>query len=488
MVFQLKNFKGKIFFLLLFAMAGLLVAGAYFRISNDDEYILAEQSYHFANQGIVQSPMFQGLEQGWEVRQYHFHKFFIVSGALVVKAFGLDITSLRTISLLFAIVAFFFVWRYVRETKGWNENSFAIVALILLTSWAFFNFSFVYRPEIMVLAFGLIAFYLVNKGLSSNRWYIYLGAVFAGLSAFSHLNGLCVMLAGAFLLLCRKEFKAFFLFSIVSGSVALLYFFDLTSVQELHAFWQQFTHDPNLSAEDFQLFAPVIKIIDEQQRFFHDAKTASLTILFLTSLALFFKSLKRDHGNMLLFLLGLVLGLASVSHCKAVKYGLVYYPFIAFTIAYAFTHFNTLSRVKRIWLIATLALFVCANIYSIGKQLYDSYKWRDCSTEVQAYMPKKGVNVLANGSLFLTGYSNYTVHIPMGFEQMYDNYLKRKYTAADFFAFAEKCKDYYIVLDTDYNKDILEMLCFNGLVVGDRCGNYKVVARSADYVIFEFVK
>ena len=92
----------------------LFLFGLYFRTIHYDEPILAEQVLSFQKNGFVQAELFDGMGEGWEIRQYHFHKFFILLGAFVSNIFGFDIYVLRLISFAFFIGLVFLLFRYLK--------------------------------------------------------------------------------------------------------------------------------------------------------------------------------------------------------------------------------------------------------------------------------------------------------------------------------------------------------------------------------------
>ena len=156
--------------------------------SDGDEAILAEQAQMLVRNGFVSSPMFEGIGQGWEIIQLHYHKFFIWLGALVYSVFGASFYAFRFLSVLFfggVILLVYYIMK-VNKTTFVNILSFLV---LLLSNYVFFRYGLIYRPEIAVMFFALLTFYLLQKWKNNNRiCFLLIAAVSAGLGALSHLR------------------------------------------------------------------------------------------------------------------------------------------------------------------------------------------------------------------------------------------------------------------------------------------------------------
>jgi len=478
----------KILLFCLFALSVVFVFSFFHRTTNGDEAIIAEHAYHFNQQGFVKSVMFEGMGENWEIRQYHYHKLFVLCGAVVLKATGLSLFSLRSLSFIFFLLSLYVVWLYMKSDKGENKiGEFMIYTLILLINSLVFEYSFLYRPEIMVMSLGFISFYFLNSGLQIPKLkFIVLSGIFAGLGALTHLNGLSFIFAGFVLLLLNKRFKSAFIFGIVATSMSLLYFFDIASITELKAFWAQFSHDPNLSKDDFSILGSIMKVINEQMRFFWNIFIIPFSLTFILTLIFLFKTLKTNHRNLLFYFFALLIGLASVSHGKTVKYAILYFPYMCLIITLGIRYINKISLVKKVVLYVGLSLFAFINLTATAMQLIKSIDSVARAEEISKYMPKKQTAILCREYFFFNQIDNYTIHIPMAFELLYNKYLQREPTKEDFFTFAEKNKNQYIVIDKYADSEIImKLVDFYNLKEKQKCFNYEVIKKTKDFAVLE---
>lgn len=80
-----------------------------------DEAIIGEHAYWFSKLGYVKSQLFVGMGQGWESRQFFYHKLFVWVGATFIKIFGFNILVLRAITLLSFLVFILIFWIYIKK-------------------------------------------------------------------------------------------------------------------------------------------------------------------------------------------------------------------------------------------------------------------------------------------------------------------------------------------------------------------------------------
>jgi hypothetical protein len=469
----------------------ILIVSFFRHYINGDEGIIAEHSYWFGKEGIVKSKMFEGMGLGWEIRQYHYHKFFVIIGAAVIKLSGISLYAMRTISFTFLITTVYFIYRYIfKNYDESNLNIFLLTFIVLIANYNFTEYGIIFRPETMLTSLGFISFYLLHKGIetSQTKFYIF-SAVFAGLSVFTHLNGVSFVFAGFLLLILNKKIKIALLFGFISSIFASFYFFDILSINELKAFWHQFSKDPNLSNQDTDLFNPLTKLINEQQRFFWNANMSIFTVFTIICLIFNFKILRKEQRNLLFYLLFLITGLALFSHGKTLKYGLIYFPYMALIIGYSLFNFRNFKLYQKLVLIILFSVFLTVGGISIFKDIIlcpNAVQRNEMKAE---YMPRKNINVLAGENLFFNQAEHYTIHIRLAFSLLYEKYIKKTPTEKDFFDFAEKNKNIYIVADKhEDTEEFIKLIQFDRLKEGDILYNYKVIKKINDFVVFEYIK
>lgn len=151
---------------LLFVLLSLIIFYFYslfHRTVNGDEAIIAEHAYWLNKIGFVRSQMFDGLGLGWENREYHYHKLFVLIGALMFHFFGISLFALRFISVVFTFIGLYFMALYSKEKSEHPKKYFFLVsASILLLNFTFYNYSFIYRPKqwLWHLVLGVSIFYI----------------------------------------------------------------------------------------------------------------------------------------------------------------------------------------------------------------------------------------------------------------------------------------------------------------------------------------
>jgi len=481
----------KISIILLALLTVIYIYSLFTATVNGDEAALAEQAYWYSKVGFVKSTMLDGMGIGWENRQYHYHKLFILSGSLIYKVFGLSLYSFRLINYLFLGLLAFLIHTYIKKQRdGFEKYSAIICIIILLINNTLLEFGTIYRPETMVMTLGFGSFFFLSSGLNQNKIvYYYLAASLAGLSAFTHLNGLSFIFAGFILLVVNRKYAHSIGFGLVSVLFAALYFFDLTTSIELKNFWAQFTADPNLSSADFKLATPIFKIIDEQLRFFWNAEMITFSLFMIISIVLFFKLLKKSQFHLIIYFFALVIGLASVSHGKTLKYGLIYFPFMALIITFAIAHFKNLSPLKKKAFVLFAVAFLLVNSYSMIKNVM-TYRNSIQRTEmISSFLPKKNVNILTSEYFFFNAIREYNIHIHLAFELKYEKYVKRQATVNEFYEFAESRNNQYIIFDSYTNNTaLLELVEYDKMKEGQTFFHYSVIKRESDFAILELKK
>lgn len=476
---------------LLIAFSGIYIYSLFFATVNADEASLAEQSYWLNKVGYVKSTLLDGMGIGWEIRQYHHHKFFVLTGSLIYKFLGSSLYLFRAVSYIFFVLCAFLINKHInKQGNTYTKNAALFCILILLINRTLLEFGMIFRPETMVMTLGFVSFYFLSRGIDENRYkYFYLAAVFAGLSAFTHLNGLSFIFAGFVLLIINKKYLHAIGFGFTGMAFALLYFYDLTTASELRAFWIQFTADPNLSKTDFKFYTPLFKIAEEHLRFFWNPRIATFTLLLITSIAVSWRSIRKNQFNLFIYFIALVIGLASVSHGKTLKYGLIYFPFIALLITFAFSNFAMLSTLKRRILLGVLSVFVLVNTFSILQYCIGYTDSIGRVEMISRYLPHKHVNVMACEYFYFYGEKEYNIHSHFAFELYYDKYAKHPATVNDFYQFAETRNNQYIVIDQHINNTaLLQLIGFDKMKEGQTFGNYSVIKRGEDFAVLELDK
>ncbi|MDR1022005.1 MAG: glycosyltransferase family 39 protein [Prevotellaceae bacterium] len=484
------NIKKYIPHVIFFAVAAFFALSLYHRTPNGDEAIIAEHSYWFDKLGYVCSNFFSGYldgEDGWDSRQYFYHKLFVLTGVGFMKIFGFHIYSFRLISLLFALIFFVFLYGYLKRQRIRFSWSFYLLTVsLLLFNGHFFSQSFMFRPEIMSMCLGFISFYFLQRSVSNGKLSgVALSGVFAGLATFTHLNGAIYSLAGFVALLVKKEYRKMLLFSAMATVFTLLYFFDIHSCEELRSWLHQFTTDPNVAGK-----RPIyIGLLKEQQRFFHSPREVTFTLLLIFSLVFGFKHVKENLRDLLLYLLTLVIGLGLLTHGPTAYYGLHYFPYIAIIVVAGYLHiFCRRSLRVRVLGALLLAGFVAVHGFYNVNLIRKRVNIAEHNATLSAHIPEKNVKIAAPLPFVFDEIGSYSaIRNEIGWAYHYNVFHPDQPLSLDsYLLFSAENGSKYVLLDeltTSYN--LFQMARRQGLSVNDRIGGHELIYKSDTVFLFK---
>jgi hypothetical protein len=319
--------------ILLFISISLWLVSLYHRVIHIDDAWLAEQAYWLAKTGHVKSLLFRGLN-GYETSQLVYHKLFIWQGALVVSVFGWNVYVLKLVSAVY--FALFLVLYFGHYAKGrFTSQQQLLAAVIFFVNTLVFDFSFIFRPELMLMALGFASYCLLEKAIAGNSYRLaLLSGCVAGLAAVTHLNGLIFGAAGGVALLLFRRPRLAFSFGAVFGLVTLLNLLNLQSADDVTLFLSQFRNDPALDKSDFSAWKYALKFLGEHQRFFHDWREVSFSAFLIVSLILG-RTLLKEYRFLWMYTIILLVSLGLLAHGPTSKYMLLYMPCLVSLIVVA---------------------------------------------------------------------------------------------------------------------------------------------------------
>lgn len=355
---------------LLLAWCVLLIVNIPYQVLHVDEPWLGEQAYNLAHEGVIRSDLFTGLNH-WDERILVAYKLFIVLGALSVWLFGWGIVPLRAVSLLFGIVTLLMLGRLMRRSSG-PQSSYAAWLLAVLTLLAmplYFKFINLYRPEVMLAAFGLGSHFLLTHYLESGRTSaLVASAMVAGAAVVVHLNGLIFIAAGAVVLACDKRFKSGALFAVVAAVIGLFYFADVIGHWNLWEF--QFYNDPALSSHDFAWYAPFERLLNEHKRLFRKPEIIFSSLLFFGAFVYQWIRMKANRRSILTYTLTAIVALGMIGQAKTTPYAIALFPFFAMVIAGTTVHWlRTFRQTARVVSVAGIVLWGMFLVHSLAADL-----------------------------------------------------------------------------------------------------------------------
>ncbi|HAH58588.1 MAG TPA: hypothetical protein DCL86_10610 [Bacteroidales bacterium] len=316
-----------IFRIILLLNACLYVFGLWHRAPDIDDAWIGEPVWWMHKLGYAKSELMHGVTSQ-EVRSLVHHKLFSLNGLISVKLFGFSLYSLKVVSLVWLMIFCVILYRYM--VKKFNRD-LALFVLLLFTINAFvFQYSFVFRPEIMVMTLGFISWIFLENALNSRKKYfiLLLSGLFAGLAASGHLNGLIFIGAGGLLLLWNKRWSGIPVFAAGSLAGFAVYFYDFTPEFGFNYWMMQINNSPALFHSTVlpKSFSFLAKLWREHLRFFHSPREIALSLMvifvLISGYKLLYKSLKQEMRY--LMLLAILLALLAV-HSTG-KYLLLYMP------------------------------------------------------------------------------------------------------------------------------------------------------------------
>ncbi len=473
----------------IFAFTALLfIISLYERYPHEDEAVIASHSYFFNKLGYVKSDLYGGYldnDNAWEKRQYFYHKLFVLTGSLYLKIFGFNIYTFKAVTLTFLLIFFYALYAYLKKfAVHFSSQFYWFVCSLLLANNLFFEYSFVYRPEIMLMTIGFISFYFMHSGIQTKNYYfIAFAGMFAGLAAFTHLNGLIYSFAGFMVLMLKKEFRKGIVFAIPAGLFTLLYFFDIHSSGEFQAMLYQFQADPNVQ-EKTPFY---IGLINEQIRFFHSHMEISFTLLLIFALFFNYKFLRKHYSMLLLYLLLLIIGLGMLSYGKTTKYGLNYAPYIAIIVVIAFTNIKQYRPVVKLtgWFLISV-FFLLHGFYNI--RLFSRHIHLSAyNKEIARNIPGKHVKISAPSAFVFNEIHHYTIRGAIAWDHHYRAFKPTEpRNLKSYFQFSEMNNDQYILIDKLLSsRKILFKIFERDLKINDVLYNYKVIRITDTYILFE---
>lgn len=313
----------------------LFIYSIWQRVPDVDDAWIGEHAYWLSHEGYVKSELMHGITDQEERHLVH-HKFFTLNGLIAIKLFGFSLYTLKSVTLMWTAIFILLFYIYLRNKKGSKTALFGI--LLIAVNAFIFQYSFVYRPEIVVMTLGFCSFVFLEKYIGQNqKVFVMISGLLAGVAASTHLNGMIYIGAGCLLLLWKKKVSG----SIIMGVFSLLgfaiYFYDFTLDYNFNFWLHQIKDSPALYKSSVipDSIEYLLKILREHLRFFHSPKEIVLSALLIGSVIVNYKPLKNETIY-LHYLLLLVVLLSIISVHSTSKYLLLYLPFMMLIIVKSF--------------------------------------------------------------------------------------------------------------------------------------------------------
>lgn len=324
----------------LLAVALLYLFSLWHREPDVDDAWIGEHAYWLAEKGYVKSELMHGITNQ-HVRNIVHHKLFNLNGALFITLFGFSLWTLKSVSLMWLVIFAVIFFITIRRKEGSPAAWFAM--LLMAVNAFIFQYSFVYRPEIMVMTLGFSSWLFLDQYLNKkNLLALIFSGLFAGLAAATHLNGLIFIIAGGLLLLWNRKLFPAIIFGLSVLPSLTIYFFDFTREFGFSYWLYQLNdapalHKSSILPHSLSFFG---KIFREHMRFFHSPAEISQSLLLLFCLVIGYPFLKQKRDLLRYFML-LVISLSLVAVHTTSKYMLMYMPFIIYIITITIGHIES---------------------------------------------------------------------------------------------------------------------------------------------------
>ncbi|MDH5394620.1 MAG: hypothetical protein OEY11_15660, partial [Gammaproteobacteria bacterium] len=220
----------KIISVLLFVSIAVAILTLWQREIGTDDAWLAEQAYWMAEDGHVRSELFYGMNNH-QVRHLAYHRLHVWQGVAAYKLFGWSAWVFKSVMLLYFLLFLYISHLYIRKHDVLrNAVDYRVFYLLVFTFALMPKLSFIYRPDVMVMTFGFLSFFMLHsaiKGQALNK--AILSGLFAGACVLTHLNGVVYVFAGGVLFLITRNYRLLIYFSIAAFVISMLYFIEFRS-------------------------------------------------------------------------------------------------------------------------------------------------------------------------------------------------------------------------------------------------------------------
>lgn len=425
-----------------------------------DECILGEDGYSFLTEGIVRIKTMSGF-QDWGTRFFPHHRFFTWYGAGVISVFGWSITWLKISILPWYGLFFYFLFKYFK-LNDLSKEKFAIASFLIFTTPIILLKSFSFRPDVILMSEGMTILYFLSKFRREGKTpdLVWAGA-FAGLGFLTHLNGVAFCIAGFLFLLFRKEYKALLPFTIAGAVIGGLYFLELLPGNNFQTFIDQLTNWPTVNhGENFIGSGPLSlvlgrigKLLSEHQRFFWSDRVMGFSILFLLSLLLSFKQLKKNHGDVLLFILLLVLSLNVFGSHLAERYILFYYGPMATITALGFYYILESAPWKNALIILAIITHLAMSVMMIIDIERRSKDFPTLHAEILSHIEDKDSKIVVPYEMIYDELPNRDLYVYKTYEYLQEEMPDKTMSQTQLFKKADELGMDYIVINENLAED-----------------------------------
>lgn len=321
------------FLLLLLSLIGIFIYSCFGRSINVDDGWLGEPAMWLAKEGFIRSEALRGFENA-EVHLFFTHKLWVILGSYFVKIFGFGVHQLKAVSA-FYLGLLILSWSYFFKKFNLDRQTTLGFLVLLVVNSFFFEYGFMFRPEVALAFYASWVYFFLWQYEQQQKFYnIFAAGILTAIAIGHHLNGTIIAAAGCFTLLYLKKCKYFLLYGTIAALGFGFYFIEVSSLADMKQMYAQFANTQDMRGEH-GVGHFLFNLIDEQRRYLHSAREASVTVLLIFALSLTFNELVARYKSMLVYVASMALALAIIAHGKTSKYLLIFMPFMLFFATYA---------------------------------------------------------------------------------------------------------------------------------------------------------
>lgn len=340
-----------------------------------DDAWLGEHSYWLWHDGVVKSKLMSGIA-GSEDRLLLHHKLFTLQGSAVISVFGFRLPWLKAVSLLYLVLSILVLKQIVKRMKLFNHPlSLPLFFLLLLLNPLVFEFSYVFRPEIMLMFLGLLSFFFVwlaTKAEERPKLNSFISGLFAGLALVTHLNGIIFIASGFLLLALKRKFIPAVLFGIGATITSLGYFYDFRSISDFSLWYRQLTFIPSADGDIHLIIRLFYNSLGEHFRYFHSPVEISLSLLLLVTAFFGWTKLKEERSVLLVYTFLLMLTMSAFALNKTSKYLILLLPYFLMIVTVYIDKLLSLYDLR-----ALRRIGMVASVYIVVSLIYNTITIQD---------------------------------------------------------------------------------------------------------------